>query len=425
MKARTIVGLLQCLILALFSPFVFAEQETSPDQNPPQHDVALLQESTQEQTHPLFTQPELDQLLAPIALYPDSLLSQILMASTYPLEVVEAARWSKAHPELKGEDAVQAVALHSWDASVKSLVAFPQVLATMDEKLDWTERLGDAFLAQQKQVMDSVQHLRQKASAAGNLGSNEQMLVDQQGQSIIIEPANPQVVYVPYYDPNVVYGAWSWPAFQPVYWAPWPGYFYGPRYGLAFAWGFGVPIGPRWWFGAFNWPYRYVTFGTGVVWTHSPIHRRGVRYRDFALRQRFGRVSASAAIPLQFRGGQRAPFAFNGQNGFNHHSGLRGGFGIRPEIHGNIPGRFRVPGGHRSDFRGVSSSPSLSRGGRSHFDQRRSAAGNIARGMPERHFSSSGRAGFQGSAPRLQGSFHGGGFHNSVHGGGGRGSHRR
>ena len=133
----------------------------------------------------------LDQMLAPIALYPDSLLSHILMASTYPLEVVEAARWSKANPALEGEDAVQAVAEMPWDPSVKSLVAFPQILSTMDEKLAWMEQLGNAFLTQQPQVMETVQQLRQRAATAGNLESNDHLQVDRQGDSIVIEPANP------------------------------------------------------------------------------------------------------------------------------------------------------------------------------------------------------------------------------------------
>src|SRR6185369_13968960 len=117
---------------------------------------------------------QLDQMLAPIALYPDSLLSQILMASTYPLEIVEATRWSKANPNLNGDDAVKAAEQNGWDPSVTSLVAFPQILTMMDERLSWTERLGDGFLAQQAQMMDTVQALRQKAYAAGNLKSTEQ-----------------------------------------------------------------------------------------------------------------------------------------------------------------------------------------------------------------------------------------------------------
>lgn len=129
----------------------------------------------------LFTQQELDQMLAPIALYPDSLLSHIFMASTYPLEIVEAARWVKAHPTLQGDQAVKANDQYNWEPSVKSLVAFPNVLAMMDEKLDWTERLGDAFLSQQPEVMDTVQNLRQHASANGTLQSTDQVRIDQGG----------------------------------------------------------------------------------------------------------------------------------------------------------------------------------------------------------------------------------------------------
>ena len=207
---------------------------------------------------PVFTQQELDQMLAPIALYPDSLLSQILMASTYPIEVVQAARWSKANPNLNGDQAVKAVEQNNWDPSVKSLVAFPQVISMMDEKLDWMQRLGDAFLSQQQQVMDTVQDLRQKAQAAGNLQSNQNVRVAPQGQTIVIEQANPQVVYVPYYNPMVVYGPWWYPDYPPVYWGPWPGYYASPGFGAGFFWGAGITIGTGFFFGAFDWPHRYV-----------------------------------------------------------------------------------------------------------------------------------------------------------------------
>ena len=193
----------------------------------------------------LFTQQELDQMLAPIALYPDSLLSHILMASTYPLEIVEAARWVKAHPTLQGDQAVKATDQNNWEPSVKSLVAFPNVLAMMDEKLDWTERLGDAFLSQQPEVMDTVQNLRQRASANGTLQSTDQVRIDQEGQNISITSPDPQVVYVPYYDPTVIYGPWWWPAYPPVFWRPWPGYFVGPRLGIGYVWGPGHHGGSR------------------------------------------------------------------------------------------------------------------------------------------------------------------------------------
>ena len=151
-----------------------------------------------------FSQEQLDQLVAPIALYPDSLLAQIFMASTYPLEVVQAARWVKANKTLKADALTAALEKENWDPSVKSLVNFPQVLDMMNEKLDWTQKMGDAFLAQQKDVMDTVQQLRAKAQAAGNLKTTEQqtVVVEKETQTIIIQSASPQVVYVPTYNPD-------------------------------------------------------------------------------------------------------------------------------------------------------------------------------------------------------------------------------
>ncbi|MGH8740398.1 MAG: DUF3300 domain-containing protein, partial [Burkholderiales bacterium] len=169
----------------------------------------------------VYQQAELDALLAPVALYPDPLLSQVLIAATYPQEVAEAARWSRASPHLKGEDAVRAVAGESWDASVKSLVAFPEILARMDESPQWLGDLGEAFLAQEPQVMATVQMLRQRAQASGHLASNQYQQVQPYGEAIVVQPAHPHYVYAPYYDPYVVYGPWWWPAYRPVYWRPW------------------------------------------------------------------------------------------------------------------------------------------------------------------------------------------------------------
>jgi len=204
-----------------------------------------------------YAQPELDQMLAPIALYPDALLSQVLMAATYPDEVNEAARWSRANPGLQGDDAVRAVQNEDWDPSVKSLVAFPQILQRMGEMPDWARSLGDAFLLQEPQVMDTVQQLRRRAQAAGNLQSNEQMYVQQQGQAIVLQPALPQYVYVPYYDPLVVYGPWWWPAYRPVYWAPWP-----RQSAVRISFGF--------FFGNFDWHRRHVRVVRSSAYHFSP-----------------------------------------------------------------------------------------------------------------------------------------------------------
>lgn len=204
-----------------------------------------------------YSQPELDQMLAPIALYPDPLLSQVLMAATYPDEVAEAARWSRANPGLQGDDAVRAVQNEGWDPSVQSLVAFPQVLARMAENPGWTRRLGETFLAQEPHVMDTVQQLRRRAEATGNLQSNEQLDVQHQGQIIVVQPASPQYIYVPYYDPFVVYGPWWWPAYQPVYWSPWP-----RPYAIRVSLGF--------FFGNFDWHRRHVHVAHPSAYYYRP-----------------------------------------------------------------------------------------------------------------------------------------------------------
>ena len=228
----------------------------------------------------VFSQQALDQMLAPIALYPDGLLSQLLMAATYPLELAQAQHWSRANPTLNGENAVRAVQPLAWDPSVKSLVAFPALLQTLANQPDWTRRLGDAFLSQQAQVMDTVQALRHKAYAAGTLASTAQQQVIVEGDTIRIEPVNPQVVYVPYYNPTLVYGPWWWPGDSPVYWDPWP----------AYALGVGVLIGADFWFGGFDWAHHhadvnYAHFhdrffhhpeGGWGAWQHNPYHRQGV-----------------------------------------------------------------------------------------------------------------------------------------------------
>ena len=267
--------------------------------------------------NPTFSQQELDQILAPIALYPDSLISQILMAATYPLEVVEAARWSSANPALKGDAAVQAVDSRDWDPSIKSLVAFPQVLQTLDQKIEWTERLGDAFLAQQSQVMDTVQKLRQKAQEAGNLSSNSQIQVTQSDDSIEVAAANSDVVYVPYYDPAVVYGSWWWPDYPPVFWAPWAGY----DWNGGFAWGIGIGIGADFFFGSWDWrTHRVYThdhrhLDDGHPWQHDPGHRHGVPYRDASLNRQVGRAAATPASRAEFRGHEPSVNARPGEPG--------------------------------------------------------------------------------------------------------------
>ncbi|HEX3638408.1 DUF3300 domain-containing protein [Paraburkholderia sp. RL18-103-BIB-C] len=195
---------------------------------------------------------QLDSLTAPIALYPDALLAQVLMASTFPQEVEAAAAWSKANSKLQGDDAVKAVASEPWDPSVQSLVAFPQVLATMSSKPDWVAQIGNAFLAQPNDVMDSVQRLRKQAHSAGNLQTNAQQKVVVEQSTIQIVPANPQIVYVPTYNPTVVYGTWPYPAYPPVYVPPPPGYAVASGLAAGLAFGAGVAVANSLW-GGFNW----------------------------------------------------------------------------------------------------------------------------------------------------------------------------
>ena len=266
------------------------------------------------QARAAYTQAELDQMLAPIALYPDPLLSQILMASTYPIEVMEAARWSRANPGVQGDAAVRMVQDRDWDPSVKSLVAFPHVLARMDENIEWTRRLGEAFIVQEPVVMETVQALRRRAQASGQLASDDRLRVVEEAQLVAIEPANPQYFYVPYYDPWIAYGPWWWPAYPPVVWAPWPGYarFYRPGLSVGFWWGAPVGISVGFFFGGVDWYQRHVrvvhvnnyyirpAVATRTVilrpgrWQHDPWHRRGAEYRDPVARQQF-----AAPAPLR------------------------------------------------------------------------------------------------------------------------------
>jgi len=220
--------------------------------------LVFAQAGAQAQGAYAFSQQELDQMLAPIALYPDPLLSQILMAATYPSGVAEAARWSRDRPGLSGDDAVRAAEGEDWDASVKSLLAFPQVLERMDENPQWTQTLGDAFLGQQAQLMDTVQSLRRRAAAAGNLRSDDRLRVIDSGSGLMVEPLDPRIVYVPYYDPLVAYGPWWWPAYPPVCLRPWPGYFPRPGYAGAVYWGPPVGVSAGFFFGAFDWTRRRV-----------------------------------------------------------------------------------------------------------------------------------------------------------------------
>ena len=276
---------------------------------------------------PVFKQEELEAILAPIALYPDELLAQVFIGSTYPLEIVEADRFAKANPNFKGDQLTKSLEAKNWDPSVKSLVNFPSVLAMMSEKLEWTQKLGDAVIAQEKDVMNTVQTLRQKAQASGNLKTTSEQKVVVQEKTIVIESANPQVVYVPSYNPTVVYGAWPYAAYPPYSYA-YPGYPWGA--GLAFAGG--IALGAAWGYawGGCNWhggggdininnsrntninnnidrgKYANRQPGGGQggqgKWQHNPEHRKGVSYKDQGSRDKYGQSRPGAENRKDFRG---------------------------------------------------------------------------------------------------------------------------
>jgi hypothetical protein len=253
---------------------------------------------------PILRAEQLDQLLAPIALYPDALLIQILMAATYPLEIVKANRWLQdpRHTALSGDQLAAALEAEIWDPSTKALVTVPQILRMMDTNLDWTEELGEAFVAQQADVMDAIQRLRQQAASAGTLWSNPQQRVTEEGQGIVIEPANPAYIYPPLYNPALVYGPWPSPEYPPLDIAP-PDYDvgFGLPFGISFGAGF-VVVKKIWPWCAFDWGQRRIRLNVQTskaldrpvpgpetdTWRHNPAHRPGLASFDLASRERFG-----------------------------------------------------------------------------------------------------------------------------------------
>jgi uncharacterized membrane protein YgcG len=309
------------------------------------------------------TPEQLQQLVAPIALYPDSLVAQILAAATFPEQVVEADRWVQAHPDLKGDALGQAADQQPWDPSVKALTGFPSVLGNMDKNISWTSTLGDAYYNQQQDVMNAIQVMRQKAEAAGNLKSTPQVNVTNEYGDVEIAPSDPDVVYVPAYDPWLVYGYGipPWPG-----WYEYPGIWFGGPY-LSFGVGFGIG-----WFGGFGWGWGHWGFDWHdryPVFDHQRFYSRS---RTFYNRDAF------------YRGGARG--------GFN---GVRGGVFNRP---GTGPRPFE---GSRPAARGFAAEPRGESGTRS------GAFSQYDHGGESRSYSSRGSASMGGG--HFGGGGHGGG----------------
>jgi len=353
---ETLSVLLSMALMSATVPMIVAQdQPQNPPQDQTQNPAAQQGEAQEGQTQddqqngqPPVAQPapspkspaELDQMVAPIALYPDELVAQILAASTYPDQVVEADRWVDAHPDLKGKELGDAVDQQPWDQSVKALTAFPSVLANMDKNLSWTSSLGEAYVNQQQDVMNAVQRMRQKAKNAGNLSNNDQERVSDNAGDIEIQPANPQVVYVPTYDPWLVYGPGL---------APWPGWYWYPGLyftGPGIGWGLGFGIG---WFGGFGWGWghwgfdwhrHYVWFDhhpyyshSAVIFNHNNFYRgragfvgRGPVEHGFVGRGPEGRGFEAPRGGAEFHGGAEGR-AFTGGHTYAqpHDNGTRSG----------------------------------------------------------------------------------------------------
>ena len=457
------------LVLLLVAPVPAVAQPTTPPPPPAGTPPPPPPTGAPSESAPDFTPEQLEQIAAPIALYPDSLLAQTLMASTYPLEVVQAARFVKDNPNLQGDQLDAKLKDQDWDDSVKSLVSFPQVLSLMDQKLDWTQKLGDAFLDQQKELLDAVQRLRARAQAQGNLKSTPEQTVSvepapaaapaapgqtvvvqqQPAQIISIEPTNPQVVYVPSYNPTVVYGAWPYPSYPPYYPYP-PGYAFGAA---ALSFGVGMAVGAALW-GGCNWGggnvnvnvNRSANFSNNVNrtnvantrtnqirqgqgagggrsnWQHNPEHRKGQQYRNQATQQKYNRGSNAQGVQSReaFRGradqgrqnlGQGAGQGRGGSGQFGGGAGAQGG-------RGQVGGGAGAQGGRGQGFSGGG-------GGGREAGAFQGMSGGGARDYSNRGQSSRGGSSFSGGggASRSSG-FSGGGGGASRGGGGGGGASR-
>jgi hypothetical protein len=389
---------------------------------------------------------QLEALAAPIALYPDELLANVLAASTYPLEVVQADRWLKERKTLKGDALKTEVEKQSWDDSVKALTSTADVISMMSDKVEWTKSLGDAVLAQQPDVMDAIQRLRSRAYDNKKLVTTKQQKVSVQTQenkqAIVIQQADPTTMYVPYYDPATVYGAWPYAEYQPYYFG-YPSYIGAGAIAAGLAFGTAWAIG-RWgnyWGGGFNWGNRNVyvnhfnrTTNIGNNWQHNPAHRQGVRYNNVNVQQRFGNnnLKAGAANRMDFRGrdGQQVLRPGQDRPGVADRAGDRAGDRVGDRAGDRGGDRVGDRGGNRPSTadrakgggdraKAANRSGSAARGGGS-----RGSAMNVSSGRAAAAQSARGRASMASMGPRGGGggaafAGGGGGFRGGGGGGGG------
>ncbi|MBR1227850.1 MULTISPECIES: DUF3300 domain-containing protein [unclassified Bradyrhizobium] len=422
------------LALLIANPVAVSAQTTD---NPPAPSSSAQPTSQQPPSAELLKPEQLEALVAPIALYPDELLANVLAASTYPLEVVQADRWLKEHKILKGDALKKEVEKQSWDNSVKALTSTADVISMMSDKVDWTKNLGDAVLVQQPDVMDAIQRLRSKAYDNKKLVTTKQQKVSVQTQenkqAIVIEQADPNTMYVPYYDPATVYGAWPYAEYPPYYFG-YPSYIGAGVIAAGLAFGTAWAIG-RWgnyWGGGFNWGNRNVyvnhfnrTTNIGNNWQHNPAHRQGVRYNNANVQQRFGNnnLKAGASNRMDFRGrdgqqvlrpGQDRPGAGDrAGDRVGDRAGDRGGDRVG-DRGGNRPStadRAKAGGGDRAKAAkgGGDRAKAANRGG----GGGRGSAMNVSSGRAAAAQSARGRASMASMGP------HGGGPSFAGRGGGG------
>lgn len=375
---------------------------------------------------------QLDSLVAPIALYPDPLLAQALAASTYPLEIIQLQQWLEKNKQLKDKELADAVAKQSWDPSVQALAALPEVVKRLGDDIRWTADLGNAFLAQQSDVMDAVQRMRKKASDKGTLKSTEQQKVEtkviENKSVIVVEQANPQVVYVPSYDPVVVYGPAYYP-YPPIYYPPW-GYYAA---GVAISFGVGVMMGAFWsggWGWGCGWGGNDINInrnnnfnrntnidrgnrpsnqparggdragGTGGKWQHNPQHRGGAPYRDRATADRFGGTARGDSLASRRTGAQQQI----ARQGGNLASGRGSGSGLGSRPGGTGAGGSSFGGASRAGGADSIGSRDVSRSGGGNRDAfgggSRGYSGSSARSSSSRGSSSMGSRGGGGGFSR-------------------------
>ena len=370
---------------------------------------------------------ELDSLVAPVALYPDPLLAQVLAASTYPLEIVQLQQWLTKHPDLKGEALAAAVEKQNWDPAVQGLAALPDVVKRLGDDIGWTNALGNAFLAQQGDVMDAVQRMRKKASDTGNLKTTEQQKVTTQvvqtKEVIVIQQANPQVIYVPAYNPVVVYGPPIYP-YPPIYYPP-VGYYaagvaigFGVGVAMGAFWGGGWGYGPRWGYGSVNvnvnnrYVNHYNRSGSynryGGNWNHNPQHRGGAPYADRGTANRYGGTARGdsratrQATARQNTGASARTGSATGANRSGNAGANRAGASPRTSSAGANRGTASAGGGDRVGNRSIPSSQgSSSRNG--------NAFGGAASSRPSSSAARSSSQRGSGSVSRSRGGGGGGG----------------